>query len=89
MSNKKLPSLEDSLNEIATLVTQMEKSDLTLDKSLLNFERGISLVKHCQKILSEAEQKVQILMQTNSQENLVPFTEATMEKGLGNEDNQC
>ena len=63
-----LPNLETSLAEISTLVDKMEHSDLTLEDSLAHFERGIVLVKHCQKILEQAEQKVQILIQNNNQE---------------------
>lgn len=70
---KKLPSLEQSLNEISTLVDHMEHHDLTLEQSLNHFERGITLVKHCQKILEEAEQKVQVLIQHNNQEVLTRY----------------
>lgn len=69
------PSLEESLTEISQLVDKMEHSELTLEQSLAHFERGIHLVKHCQKILQEAEQKVQVLMQNNNQETLVAYTE--------------
>jgi exodeoxyribonuclease VII small subunit len=75
MSTKttKLPSLEESLTEIAQLVDKMEHGELTLEQSLSNFERGITLVKHCQKVLSEAEQKVQLLVQQNGQETLSTY----------------
>jgi exodeoxyribonuclease VII small subunit len=69
----KLPNLEESLAEITTLIDKMEHGEQTLEQSLTNFERGITLVKHCQKILQAAEQKVQILMQQNNQEELVPY----------------
>lgn len=67
----KLPKLEASLEEITTLVDKMEHGELTLEQSLADFERGITLIKHCQKILSEAEQKVQVLVQQNGQETLL------------------
>ena len=51
----------------------MEHTDLTLEQSLSQFERGITLIKHCQKILTEAEQKVQILIQANNQETLTDY----------------
>lgn len=72
MNNKstKLPDLETSLNEITTLVDKMEHGELSLEQSLAAFERGITLIRHSQKILQEAEQKVQILMQNNGKENL-------------------
>jgi exodeoxyribonuclease VII small subunit len=58
----KLPDLETSLAEINTLIEKMEKGELTLEQSLDCFERGITLIKNSQKILQEAEQKVQILL---------------------------
>lgn len=66
----KLPDLETSLAEISALIDQMEQGELSLEQSLNQFERGIALIKHAQKILKDAEQKVQILMQNNNQENL-------------------
>ncbi len=68
-----LPNLEASLAEITQLIEKMEHGESTLEQSLTNFERGIHLVKHCQKILEEAEQKVKILVQNNQQEELVAY----------------
>jgi len=68
-----LPNLETSLAEISQLIERMEHSEQTLEQSLNHFERGISLVKHCHKILEEAEQKVQILIQNNNQEELLSY----------------
>ncbi len=75
MSKKpnKQPDLEQSLAEITQLIEKMEQGELTLDQSLGHFERGITLVKHCQKILVEAEQKVQILIQNNKQDTLTDY----------------
>ncbi len=76
MSNTpQLPNLEESLTEINQLIDHMEHGQLSLEQSLANFERGITLIKHCQKILGEAEQKVQILMQANQQESLTPYAD--------------
>lgn len=69
----KLPDLEKSLAEISQLIEKMEQGELTLDQSLGHFERGITLVKHCQNILETAEQKVQILIQNNKQETLADY----------------
>lgn len=80
----KLPTLEASLAEITQLVDKMEHGELTLEQSLANFERGITLVKHCQKVLAEAEQKVQLLVQQNGQETLSTYH--TDNEGSGNDD---
>jgi exodeoxyribonuclease VII small subunit len=69
----KLPDLEKSLSEINTLVEQMEGGELTLDQSLGQFERGIILIKHAQAILNEAEQKVQLLINTRGEEKLTSY----------------
>ena len=52
---------EKSLAELEQLVETMEQGELTLEESLKQFERGVALTRACQKALSEAEQKVQIL----------------------------
>lgn len=67
------PNLEESLAEISTLIEKMERGELSLEASLEHFERGMQLVKHCQKTLTEAEQKVQMLLQKNQQEHLIHF----------------
>lgn len=67
------PTLEASLEEITQLIDKMEHGELTLEQSLAQFERGVTLIKHCQKMLSEAEQKVQILIQKNNQESLTSY----------------
>lgn len=76
----KLPSLEESLTEVSQLIEKMEKGELTLEQSLAHFERGITLIKHSQKILQEAEQKVQILIQNNNQEELSAYIENESQK---------
>ena len=66
-------NFESAIKELETLVEQMEQGDITLEKSLENFERGIELTRACQKALQEAEQKVQILTQKQGEEILEEF----------------
>ena len=74
MTRKKTTSVfEDSMNELEKLVEQMEQGDISLEESLKAFERGIKLTRACQQSLQEAEQKVQILLEKNGQQNLEPF----------------
>jgi exodeoxyribonuclease VII small subunit len=51
----------------------MEQGNLTLEQSLTHFERGITLIKHAQKILNTAEQKVQLLIKNHSDETLTNY----------------
>jgi exodeoxyribonuclease VII small subunit len=59
--NKKI-DFEASLKELETLVEKMEQGDISLEESLQHFERGIELTRTCQQALTEAEQKVEILL---------------------------
>ena len=59
--NKAL-DLEKAMGELETIVEQLEAGELSLDKSLQQFERGVRLSRECQAALTAAEQKVQVLM---------------------------
>ena len=76
-----LPSLEQSLAEISQLIDKMEQGEVTLEQSLHDFERGITLVKHCQKVLEDAEQKVTILTQNQSQTELKAYEKEDKAQG--------
>lgn len=73
-------NFESSIEELEKIVEQMESGEITLEESLKYFERGIELTQSCQQILSSAEQKVEILMQKNGQQQRVSFdSESTSE----------
>ena len=69
----KTPGFEQSLKELESLVEKMEQGDLSLEDSLSHFERGVQLSRACQKALKEAEQKVEILMKKNGQDEITAF----------------
>ncbi|HGX93584.1 MAG TPA: exodeoxyribonuclease VII small subunit [Candidatus Tenderia sp.] len=71
--SKKQPDFETALAELETLVTQMEAGDISLEESLKLFERGVSLTSNCQQALTEAQQKVQILLQKTEQAQAEDF----------------
>ncbi len=64
---------EKTLQELESLVDKMEDGNLSLEESLKCFERGVALTRSCQKALSEAEQKVQILLEKNGKQKLEDF----------------
>jgi len=61
MANSKKSTFESQLEELEGVVNRLEAGDLSLDDSLTQFEAGVKLTKDCQKMLNEAQQKVQIL----------------------------
>ncbi len=70
---KKAPDFEHSLQALESIVSQMEQGDLSLEESLKAFEEGISLTRECQAILSQAEQKVQLLVESDGELKTEPF----------------
>lgn len=69
----KSPDLEESLAKISELIEKMEQEELSLEQSLDCFEKGITLIKHSQKILQAAEQKVQLLIQNANDAELITY----------------
>ena len=69
----KLPDFEKALEELESLVEQMESGDLSLDESLKQFKRGVELTRHCQGVLEEAQQTVQKLIDTDDEASAIPF----------------
>ncbi|MGO2342692.1 exodeoxyribonuclease VII small subunit [Vibrio litoralis] len=67
-------SFEESLTELDTLVNQLENGDLDLEDALKKFERGIALARSSQTKLTEAEQRVEILLKDDDESELIPFT---------------
>lgn len=63
-----LADFETSLDELETLVEQMESGDLTLEESLQAFERGVALTRSCQNALKSAELRVQKLTSSGATE---------------------
>ena len=53
------------------------RGELSLEESLQHFERGIQLTRSCQQALKDAEQKVEMLLKKNGQEEVVAFDSET------------
>ncbi len=58
-------SFEESLTELEGIVDRLEKGQLSLDESLMLFEKGIKLVRECNTKIQCAQQKVEQLIVEN------------------------
>ena len=58
-------SFEKSIVDLETIVSQLEKGDLSLDDALKQFEKGIGLARTCQTTLTQAEQKIASLAEAS------------------------
>jgi exodeoxyribonuclease VII small subunit len=52
---------EQSITELETIVTRLEKGDLDLEEALQQFEKGVHLARTCQSTLRQAEQRIEAL----------------------------
>lgn len=55
------PKFEKDLEKLEEIVAALEEGELSLDDAMKRFEEGIKLAKRCEKALSEAEKKIEIL----------------------------
>lgn len=85
MAKKKLENLsfEESLNELDTIVQNLEQGDLDLEESMTLFERGLTLSKLSQNKLQSAEQKVKILLEQQGEQQLHEFDLSSDETSSG------
>ena len=67
------PSFETSLEDLERVVKELESGDLTLERSLDLFSRGMSLSETCRKQLEEAETRVEMLIRKDGALQPEPF----------------
>lgn len=72
-ARKKKLDFETAVAELETLVDRLEQGDVSLEESLKLYEKGVLLSRDCQQQLTEAEQKVQMLLEQSDQSTLVDF----------------
>lgn len=81
-SEQDKPSFEKDLEKLEEIVQALEEGGLSLDESLKRFEEGIRLSKRCEKALTEAEKKIEMLTKNAEGElEAEPFDETTVVEG--------
>ena len=61
MMDTTIKDFESALTELETIVKSLEDGNLTLEKSLELFERGVELSRYCHKRLEAAERRLEVL----------------------------
>lgn len=70
---EKPAGFEACLEELETVVKQLEGGELPLERALELFERGVQLSESCRRQLEEAETRVEILTRRNGKLQPEPF----------------
>ncbi len=52
-------SFEEAIKELTDIVGKIEQGQIPLQDSLLQYEKGMSLIKHCRTILQKAEKRIE------------------------------
>ncbi len=60
---KKNISYEQAANELESIVQLLENGELTLEDSIEMFEKGIGLVRLCNKKLDDIEKRITLLIE--------------------------
>ena len=72
-SVRALSKLETVHYQLEKVVKELEAGDLSLERSLELFERGMSLSDICRKQLEEAETRVEMLIRKDGKTTAEPF----------------
>ena len=73
---EKQPSFEKLMERLEEIAGELEAGELGLEKAITRYEEGVKCYKHCHKILSSAEKKVEILTRASGGElEAQPFGE--------------
>ncbi len=68
-------TFENGLSKLEQITEELETGDLSLEKSLKKFDEGISLVQFCNKTLTDARAKVELLLDQQGEMKKIPFEE--------------
>lgn len=60
-------TFEDKLQQLESIVSQLEKGDRPLEGALIDFQNGVGLVKELQNTLKDAEETLAKVMADNDE----------------------
>ena len=67
------PTFEAGLQQLESIVKEMETGELPLERAIALFEQGMKLSEACRKQLEEAETRVEILTRRAGEVQPQPF----------------
>jgi exodeoxyribonuclease VII small subunit len=77
---KEIP-FENALKKLEGIVQNLEQGDLSLEDALKHYEEGVKMADLCQRRLTEAQKRVEVLVKMNPGKfKTVPFEEERVEK---------
>ena len=68
-------SFEAAIKELTNIVGKIEQGQIPLQDSLQQYEKGMTLIKHCRKILKTAEERIEKISKEDTAQGGRPNTE--------------
>ncbi len=62
-------SYEEAYKALEKILETIDEGDLSLDDSIEEFTKAGNLYKHCEKLLKEAEGKIRIILDDETEED--------------------
>ncbi len=78
-----MAKFEESLQRLETIVGELEKGDVSLDRALELFDEGMKLSGSCRQELEAAEGKVEILLKRDGKLQPEAFESVTQSGDAG------
>ncbi len=60
-------SFEDAIKQLGDIVGKIEQGQIPLQDSLAQYEKGMTLIKHCRGILAKAEKRIEKISESEPQ----------------------
>jgi len=62
-------SFEGAIKELTNIVGKIEQGEIPLQDSLEQYEKGMTLIKHCRDILQKAEKQIEKITEADVTKN--------------------
>lgn len=79
----KLPSFENSLEKLESIVNLMEQENLPLEELLSNYEEGHELLVNCQNLIDNARQRIEVVQLKSANSSMSTENKLASEPSTG------
>ena len=62
-------NFEQAIKELTAIVAKIEQGDIALRDSISQYERGMTLIKHCRGILQKAEKRIEKISEAKAEDS--------------------
>lgn len=66
--NKTTRTIEETMEELESIIEKMEDRESTLEESFACFEKGMKLVKECSRRMDKVEKQIMVLSEESVEE---------------------